>query len=115
MEEAARQTGFVPIRQWLTPDARTVSLWQRYALAESYELLRQAEETLATTPSFTKLGIFSATRNEHCSYKSSKIHLRTLPTKAPWVIQGPGENAGVIDIGDGCPQEHCPNKIQIVQ
>ena len=39
--------------------------------------------------------------NEHCSYKSSKIHLRTLPTKAPWVIQGPGENAGVIDIGDG--------------
>ena len=39
--------------------------------------------------------------NEHCSYKSSRIHLRTLPTKAPWVIQGPGENAGVIDIGDG--------------
>ena len=39
--------------------------------------------------------------NEHCSYKSSKIHLRTLPTQAPWVIQGPGENAGVIDIGDG--------------
>src|SRR4051794_20289356 len=39
--------------------------------------------------------------NEHCSYKSSKVHLRGLPTKAPWVIQGPGENAGVIDIGDG--------------
>ena len=39
--------------------------------------------------------------NEHCSYKSSRIHLRGLPTKAPWVIQGPGENAGVIDIGDG--------------
>jgi phosphoribosylformylglycinamidine (FGAM) synthase-like enzyme len=39
--------------------------------------------------------------NEHCSYKSSKLHLKTLPTKAPWVIQGPGENAGVIDIGDG--------------
>src|SRR4026208_1172235 len=39
--------------------------------------------------------------NEHCSYKSSKVHLRTLPTKGPWVIQGPGENAGVIDIGDG--------------
>ena len=53
------------------------------------------------TPSFTELGIFSAMWNEHCSYKSSKIHLRTLPTKAPWVIQGPGENAGVIDIGDG--------------
>jgi phosphoribosylformylglycinamidine synthase subunit PurL len=52
-------------------------------------------------PSLTELGIFSAMWNEHCSYKSSKVHLRTLPTKAPWVIQGPGENAGVIDIGDG--------------
>jgi phosphoribosylformylglycinamidine synthase len=52
-------------------------------------------------PSFTELGIFSAMWNEHCSYKSSRIHLRKLPTKAPWVIQGPGENAGVIDIGDG--------------
>jgi phosphoribosylformylglycinamidine synthase subunit PurL len=52
-------------------------------------------------PTFTELGIFSAMWNEHCSYKSSKIHLRTLPTKAPWVIQGPGENAGVIDIGGG--------------
>jgi phosphoribosylformylglycinamidine synthase subunit PurL len=52
-------------------------------------------------PTFTELGIFSAMWNEHCSYKSSRIHLRGLPTKAPWVIQGPGENAGVIDIGDG--------------
>jgi phosphoribosylformylglycinamidine synthase len=52
-------------------------------------------------PSVTELGIFSAMWNEHCSYKSSKIHLRGLPVEAPWVIQGPGENAGVIDIGDG--------------
>jgi phosphoribosylformylglycinamidine synthase len=52
-------------------------------------------------PTITELGIVSAMWNEHCSYKSSKIHLRTLPTKAAWVIQGPGENAGVIDIGDG--------------
>jgi phosphoribosylformylglycinamidine synthase II len=52
-------------------------------------------------PSFTELGIFSAMWNEHCSYKSSKVHLRGLPISAPWVIQGPGENAGVIDIGDG--------------
>ncbi len=52
-------------------------------------------------PSFTELGIFSAMWNEHCSYKSSRIHLRGLPTKAPWVLVGPGENAGVIDIGDG--------------
>ena len=52
-------------------------------------------------PSFTELGIFSAMWNEHCSYKSSRLHLKGLPTSAPWVIQGPGENAGVIDIGDG--------------
>src|ERR1700730_1219941 len=52
-------------------------------------------------PTLTELGIFSAMWNEHCSYKSSKIHLRALPTEAPWVIQGPGENAGVISIGDG--------------
>ena len=56
---------------------------------------------IGRTPTFTELGIFSAMWNEHCSYKSSRIHLRGLPTKAPWVIQGPGENAGVIDIGDG--------------
>jgi phosphoribosylformylglycinamidine synthase subunit PurL len=65
---------------------------------EEYERL---VKLLGRTPSFTELGIFSAMWNEHCSYKSSKIHLRTLPTKAPWVIQGPGENAGVINIGDG--------------
>src|SRR6266700_1029733 len=56
---------------------------------------------IGRVPTFTELGIFSAMWNEHCSYKSSRIHLRGLPTKAPWVIQGPGENAGVIDIGDG--------------
>src|SRR6266705_49532 len=65
---------------------------------DEYERIRKL---IGRTPSFTELGIFSAMWNEHCSYKSSKIHLRTLPTKAPWVIQGPGENAGVIDIGDG--------------
>src|SRR5262245_18430240 len=52
-------------------------------------------------PSLTELGIFSAMWNEHCSYKSSKRWLRTLPTSGPRVIQGPGENAGVVDIGDG--------------
>jgi len=65
---------------------------------EEYERILKL---LGRAPSFTELGIFSAMWNEHCSYKSSKIHLRTLPIKAPWVIQGPGENAGVIDIGDG--------------
>ena len=52
-------------------------------------------------PTFTELGIFSAMWNEHCSYKSSKKWLRTLPTTGPQVICGPGENAGVVDIGDG--------------
>jgi phosphoribosylformylglycinamidine synthase len=52
-------------------------------------------------PTMVELGIFSAMWSEHCSYKSSKVWLKKLPTTAPWVIQGPGENAGVIDIGDG--------------
>jgi phosphoribosylformylglycinamidine synthase subunit PurL len=56
---------------------------------------------LGRAPSLTELGIFSAMWNEHCSYKSSKKWLRTLPTTGPQVIQGPGENAGVVDIGDG--------------
>ncbi len=56
---------------------------------------------LGRTPSLTELGIFSVMWSEHCSYKSSRFWLKQLPTKAPWVIQGPGENAGVIDIGEG--------------
>ncbi|MBM3505372.1 MAG: phosphoribosylformylglycinamidine synthase subunit PurL [Alphaproteobacteria bacterium] len=56
---------------------------------------------LGRTPNLTELGIFSAMWSEHCSYKSSKKWLKTLPTTAPWVICGPGENAGVIDIGQG--------------
>ncbi|MDO8605619.1 MAG: phosphoribosylformylglycinamidine synthase subunit PurL [Phaeospirillum sp.] len=58
-------------------------------------------EILGREPNHTELGIFSVMWSEHCSYKSSKKWLKTLPTKAPWVICGPGENAGVIDIGDG--------------
>ncbi len=64
---------------------------------------------IGRTPTFTELGVVSAMWNEHCSYKSSRLHLRGLPTKAPWVIQGPGENAGVIDIGDG---EACVFKME---
>ncbi len=52
-------------------------------------------------PNLTELGIFSVMWSEHCSYKSSRVHLRTLPTEGPQVLQGPGENAGAIDIGDG--------------
>ncbi|MCX7566195.1 phosphoribosylformylglycinamidine synthase subunit PurL [Sulfitobacter sp. F26169L] len=58
-------------------------------------------DLMGRTPTFTELGIFSAMWNEHCSYKSSKKWLRTLPTTGPQVICGPGENAGVVDIGDG--------------
>ena len=58
-------------------------------------------ELLKRTPNLTELGIFSAMWNEHCSYKSSRLHLKTLPTSGNKVIQGPGENAGVIDIEDG--------------
>ncbi|NQV58740.1 MAG: phosphoribosylformylglycinamidine synthase subunit PurL [Alphaproteobacteria bacterium] len=56
---------------------------------------------LGREPNLTELGIFSVMWSEHCSYKSSKFWLKTLPTEAPWVICGPGENAGVVDIGDG--------------
>ena len=58
-------------------------------------------ELLKRNPNITELGIFSAMWNEHCSYKSSRLHLKKLPTRGKQVIQGPGENAGVIDIGDG--------------
>ncbi len=56
---------------------------------------------LGREPSFLELGIFSVMWSEHCSYKSTRVWLKQLPTQQPWVIQGPGENAGVIDIGDG--------------
>jgi phosphoribosylformylglycinamidine synthase len=62
---------------------------------------RRILDLVGREPTFTELGIFSAMWNEHCSYKSSKKWLRTLPTTGPQVIQGPGENAGVVDIGDG--------------
>ncbi|HUD59914.1 MAG TPA: phosphoribosylformylglycinamidine synthase subunit PurL [Acetobacteraceae bacterium] len=58
-------------------------------------------EIMSRTPTLTELGVFSVMWSEHCSYKSSRVWLRQLPTKAPWVIHGPGENAGVVDIGDG--------------
>jgi phosphoribosylformylglycinamidine (FGAM) synthase-like enzyme len=56
---------------------------------------------LGREPNMTELGIFSVMWSEHCSYKSSRVYLGTLPTKGPQVLQGPGENAGAVDIGDG--------------
>jgi phosphoribosylformylglycinamidine synthase len=67
----------------------------------SQEDYKHIKEILNREPNLVELGIFSAMWSEHCSYKSSKIHLKGFPVSAPWVIQGPGENAGVIDIGDG--------------
>jgi phosphoribosylformylglycinamidine synthase subunit PurL len=58
-------------------------------------------DILGREPNLVELGIFSVMWSEHCSYKSSKVHLAKFPTTAPWVVQGPGENAGVVDIGDG--------------
>ncbi len=59
------------------------------------------QKILGREPNITELGIFSVMWSEHCSYKSSKVHLRRLPTRGPQVLQGPGENAGVVDIGEG--------------
>ncbi len=66
--------------------------------SEEYQRVLAA---MGREPNLTELGIFSVMWSEHCSYKSSRIHLKKLPTRAPWVICGPGENAGVIDIGPG--------------
>ena len=65
---------------------------------EEYDRIVQS---LGREPNLTELGIFSVMWSEHCSYKSSRVHLKTLPTEGPQVLQGPGENAGAVDIGDG--------------
>src|SRR5438093_8759079 len=80
----------------MTVDA---GLLERHNLTrDEYERIRTA---LGREPNLTELGLFSVMWSEHCSYKSSKVHLRTLPTTGRRVLQGPGENAGVVDIGDG--------------
>lgn len=63
--------------------------------------VKKIVEILGREPNFTELGMFSVMWSEHCSYKSSRIHLKKLPTTGPRVVQGPGENAGAVDIGDG--------------
>ena len=87
--------GQIPVSEIEVTDAMAKE--HKLSVSE-YALL---QEILGRVPSFTELGIVAAMWSEHCSYKSSKFWLKQLPTKAPWVIQGPGENAGVIDIGDG--------------
>ncbi len=79
--------------------AKTLDLLASHGLtADEYGRILAA---LGRDPNLTELAIFSAMWSEHCSYKSSKVHLASLPTKGPRVLQGPGENAGVVDIGDG--------------
>jgi phosphoribosylformylglycinamidine synthase len=84
----------VPEPNPITPEL----LAQHGITAEEYERILAA---LGRTPSLTELGIYSVMWSEHCSYKSSRVHLRRLPTKSDRVVQGPGENAGIIDVGDG--------------
>src|SRR5215210_1847397 len=79
-----------------TPDA---ALLERHGL--TLDEYQHIVRSLQREPTLTELGIFSVMWSEHCSYKSSRIHLKKLPTKGPRVLQGPGENAGAVDIGDG--------------
>jgi phosphoribosylformylglycinamidine synthase II len=85
----------------VAPQAATITpelLAQHSITPEEYDRIVAA---LGRTPSLTELGIYSVMWSEHCSYKSSRVHLRRLPTKSDRVVQGPGENAGIIDVGDG--------------
>ena len=81
------------------PDSITAQVVADHGLSD--EEYAHVLDALGREPNLTELGIFSVMWSEHCSYKSSRVHLKKLPTAAPWVIQGPGENAGIIDIGDG--------------
>ena len=83
----------------MTADAITDAVLERHGLTrEEYQRIL---EMMGRQPTITELGIFSVMWSEHCSYKSSRVHLRTLPTTGRRVLQGPGENAGAVDIGDG--------------
>ncbi|RVU06169.1 phosphoribosylformylglycinamidine synthase subunit PurL [Novosphingobium umbonatum] len=85
----------------MTQAASTITAETVAAHGLSPEEYDKVLSALGREPNLVELGIFSVMWSEHCSYKSSRIHLKKLPTTAPWVICGPGENAGVIDIGDG--------------
>jgi phosphoribosylformylglycinamidine synthase subunit PurL len=88
-----------PMASLTTPAVSPQTLRQHGLTADEYEKIKQLLGN--REPTFTELGIFSVMWSEHCSYKSSRIHLKRLPTRSKHVVQGPGENAGVIDIGDG--------------
>jgi phosphoribosylformylglycinamidine synthase II len=92
MKSASSQD--IPEPVSITPEL----LAQHGITAEEYSRI---EAALGRVPSYTELGIYSVMWSEHCSYKSSRVHLKRLPTKSDRVVQGPGENAGIIDVGDG--------------
>jgi phosphoribosylformylglycinamidine synthase II len=83
--------------RWDAP--ATLEQARQHGLAE--EEYQSILDTLGRNPNLTELGIFAALWSEHCSYKSSRVHLAKLPSRGPRVVQGPGENAGVVDLGDG--------------
>jgi len=87
-------SALVPEPVSVTPEL----LAQHSITADEYSRI---EAALGRVPSLTELGIYSVMWSEHCSYKSSRVHLKRLPTKSDRVVQGPGENAGIIDVGDG--------------
>ena len=92
--QQAEQPTAIPSPATITPEL----LKQHSITADEYARI---EAALGRVPSLTELGIFSVMWSEHCSYKSSRVHLKRLPTKSARVVQGPGENAGIIDVGDG--------------
>src|SRR6202042_3044137 len=94
MPNLQAQQAKVPSPATITPEL----LKQHSITPDEYTRI---EAALGRTPSLTELGIFSVMWSEHCSYKSSRVHLKRLPTKSERVVQGPGENAGIIDVGDG--------------
>jgi phosphoribosylformylglycinamidine synthase len=91
MAEASKQ-------KWVPPSVTLAVVANHGITPEEYEKI---VASLGREPNFTELGVFSVMWSEHCSYKSSRYYLNTLPTEGPYVLQGPGENAGVVDIGDG--------------
>src|SRR5579871_1700503 len=92
--QQAQQPTATPSPATITPEL----LKQHSITTDEYARI---EAALGRVPSLTELGIFSVMWSEHCSYKSSRVHLKRLPTKSDRVVQGPGENAGIIDVGDG--------------
>src|SRR5579863_6147943 len=102
-----RQYSF-PMSTAMTPAISAEILRQHGLTSDEYEKIKQLLG--GREPTVTELGIFSVMWSEHCSYKSSRMHLKRLPTRSKRVLQGPGENAGIIDIGEGWA---CAFKIEL--